>query len=64
VYVDGRRTAQTGTDRVYESPPLGVATRYKYAVTVRWLERGQVIEASQDATGAAGDVVRLDFSRQ
>jgi uncharacterized protein (TIGR03000 family) len=63
VSVDGRPTAQTGTDRTFESPPLPAGGRYTYTVTARWVEGGQVVEVSKAATGAPGDVVRLDFGK-
>ncbi len=61
--VDGKPTAQTGTDRTFESPPLEPGARYKYTITVRWVEAGQKMELTKEAAGTPGDVVRLDFSR-
>lgn len=63
VFVDGQKTAQTGTDRTFESPQLEAGQTYKYRVTARWVERGQVVEVSKDVTGAPGEVVRVDFGR-
>ncbi len=63
VFVDGKKTAQTGTDRTFESPPLAAGQTYKYTVTARWVERGQVVELSKDVTGMPGEVVRVDFGR-
>ncbi|MBP3959727.1 TIGR03000 domain-containing protein [Gemmata sp. G18] len=61
VFVDGKKTAQTGTDRIFESPPLESGQAYKYTITARWLERGQTVEASREVTGTPGEVVRVDF---
>lgn len=61
VMVDGRKTTQTGTDRIFESPPLEAGKTYAYTVTARWVERGQVVEMSKAVTGAPGEVVRVDF---
>lgn len=61
VTVDGRKTSQTGTDRIFESPPLEAGKAYAYTVTARWVERGQVVEVSRSVTGVAGEVVRVDF---
>lgn len=61
VFVDGVRTAQTGTDRTFESPPLEAGKKYAYTVTARWVEGGRVVEQSKQVTGAPGDVVRVDF---
>jgi uncharacterized protein (TIGR03000 family) len=62
VLVDGQKTAQTGTDRVFESPPLAAGQPCRYTVTARWLERGQVVESTREVTGTPGEVVRVDFS--
>jgi len=61
VYVDGVRTQQSGTDRVFESPPLDGGREYRYEMTARWIEGGAMVERKLIATGKPGDVVRLDF---
>ena len=61
VFVNGKRTAQTGTERTFESPPLEDGQNYQYTVTARWVENGQTVEVSKTATGAPGAVVVVDF---
>lgn len=61
VLVDGKKTVQTGTDRIFESPPLEAGQNYRYTVTARWVERGQTFEMTKEVTGAPGEVVRVDF---
>ncbi len=61
VFVDGTKTSQTGTDRIFESPPLEAGKPFKYTVMARWVERGQVVESSREVTGTPGEVVRVDF---
>jgi uncharacterized protein (TIGR03000 family) len=61
VFVDGAKTAQTGTDRTFESPPLEAGQRYSYTVTARWIENGRAVERSIQVTGEPGEVVRADF---
>lgn len=63
VFVDGTKTAQTGTDRIFESPPLEAGKPFKYTVTARWREGGQTVESSREVTGTPGEVVRVDFGR-
>ena len=63
VLVNGKRTTQTGTDRIFESPPLDADETYTYVVTARWVERGQVVEVSRQVKGTPGEVVRVDFGR-
>lgn len=62
VTVDGKKTAQTGTDRIFESPPLEAGQPYKYTVTARWVEGGRPVEVTREVTGAPGEVVRVDFT--
>lgn len=61
IWVDGTKTVQTGTDRIFESPPLGAGKSYRYTLTARWIEGGQPVEMSKEVTGAPGEVVRVDF---
>ncbi len=63
VIIDGQKTTQTGTDRTFESPPLEAGKTYKYTITARWMMGGQVVEMTKDATGTAGEVVKVDFGR-
>ena len=60
--MDGVKTTQTGTDRVFESPPLEAGKAFRYEVTVRWVERGAVRESKRVVTGTPGEVVRVDFT--
>jgi uncharacterized protein (TIGR03000 family) len=61
IFVDGRKTNQTGTDRTFESPPLEAGKSYAYTITARWIENGQIMEMSKSVTGVPGEVVRVDF---
>ncbi|MBY0455775.1 MAG: TIGR03000 domain-containing protein, partial [Gemmataceae bacterium] len=61
VFVDGQKTAQTGTDRMFESPPLEAGKAYRYTVTAKWIERGQTVESTREVTGTPGEVVRVNF---
>jgi uncharacterized protein (TIGR03000 family) len=62
VYVDGVRTIQTGTDRIFESPPLDAGKEYRYQLTTRWVERGVTFEKTKVVTGKPGEVLRVDFN--
>ncbi len=61
VYVDGIKMAQTGTDRIYESPSLEAGKLFQYELTARWYENGSVVERKKVVTGQPGEVVRVDF---
>ncbi len=60
VLVNGKKTTQTGTDRIFESPLSAGET---CTVTARWIERGQVIQMEKQVKGTPGEVVRVDFGR-
>jgi uncharacterized protein (TIGR03000 family) len=62
VYVDGVRMNQTGTDRLYESPPLEAGQTYQYELMARWIEGGATLERKKAVTGKPGEVVRVDFT--
>jgi len=62
VFVDGVKTGQTGTDRIFESPVLEGGKEFRYEITARWMERGAIREAKRIATGTPGEVVRIDFT--
>jgi uncharacterized protein (TIGR03000 family) len=62
VFVDGVKTKQTGTDRLFESPECPGGREVRYEVTVRWVEGDAVREEKRLAAGTPGDVVRLDFT--
>jgi uncharacterized protein (TIGR03000 family) len=62
VFVDGHKTAQTGLDRTFESPPLEPGRQYRYELTARWVEGGATREMKKAVVGTAGEVVRVDFT--
>jgi uncharacterized protein (TIGR03000 family) len=62
VFVDGVKTFQAGTDRIFESPPLEAGKDYRYEVTTRWTEGGAIFERRKVVTGKPGEVVRIDLT--
>jgi uncharacterized protein (TIGR03000 family) len=62
LYVDGRKTNQTGTERIFSSPELEPGKEFQYEVTVRWVERGVVYEKKKLIVGSSGEVIPLDFT--
>jgi uncharacterized protein (TIGR03000 family) len=62
VFVDGVKTGQTGTDRLFESPPLESGKEYAYELTARWVEGGVTVERKKVVTGKPGEVVRVDLT--
>jgi uncharacterized protein (TIGR03000 family) len=62
VFVDGTKTRQTGTDRIFATPVVQAGKDCKYQVTARWVERGVTYEMTKVASGTPGEVVRVDFT--
>jgi uncharacterized protein (TIGR03000 family) len=63
IWFDGERTFQTGTDRVFTSPPLAPGLTYHYEVLARWTENGRPVQQAQRVAVRAGDRVRLIFPK-
>ena len=63
VFVDGVKTTMTGTDRLYESPPLTGDKEYAYDIVARWTEGGATVERKKTVTGKPGEVVRVDLTK-
>jgi len=61
LFVDGVKTAQTGADRVFESPPADAGRDVRYELTARWVENGAAVERTRSVGGKAGETVRVDF---
>ncbi|MBX9585105.1 MAG: TIGR03000 domain-containing protein, partial [Gemmataceae bacterium] len=62
LYVDGVRTAQTGTARVFESPELAAGADCRYELVARWTENGEPVVRKRVVSGKPGEVVRVDFA--
>lgn len=63
VFVDGVKTNQIGTDRVFDSPPLEAGKEFRYEITAKWIERGVMREEKRVVTGTPGEVLRVDFTK-
>jgi uncharacterized protein (TIGR03000 family) len=63
IWFDGERTAQTGTDRVFTSPPLAAGQTYHYQVVARWTDNGRPVQQAQQLAVRAGDRTRITFPR-
>lgn len=62
VYVEGVKTTQTGTDRLFESPPLDAGKQFRYELIARWVEDGVRVERKKVVTGKPGEVITVDFN--
>ena len=63
VWFSGHKTNQTGTDRLFYTPPLDPKANYRYQVRARWTENGQVMDRTRDVPVRAGQTVTVDFTR-
>jgi uncharacterized protein (TIGR03000 family) len=64
VTFDGNATRQTGTDRLFVTPPLEAGRNYIYQIRAEWLESGQKVTRSVDRDIHAGDMINVDFLTQ
>jgi uncharacterized protein (TIGR03000 family) len=64
VFFDGAPTTQSGTQRVYVTPPLPLGQRYTYSIEARWTAAdGTPIDQTRQIQVTAGANVQVDFSR-
>jgi uncharacterized protein (TIGR03000 family) len=61
VWVEGAKTAQTGTRRTYVSPPLDPDETYTYSVRARWRGADGEVDRTRKAQVSGGDEVTLNF---
>jgi uncharacterized protein (TIGR03000 family) len=59
--VEGADTKQTGTDRVFVSPPLKPGQDYAYTVKAQWKVNDKAVEQTQKVTVRAGERSALLF---
>jgi uncharacterized protein (TIGR03000 family) len=61
VYLEGVKTRQTGTSRVFVSPPLIPGQQYTYEVRARWTDNGQPVEQTRSLAVMAGQRLSVRF---
>jgi uncharacterized protein (TIGR03000 family) len=62
VLFDDSPTTQTGSDRLFASPPLEGGHSYHYQVSARWTQDGQPRTASRSIRVMPGETANADFS--
>jgi uncharacterized protein (TIGR03000 family) len=62
IWVEGKRTTDSGAFRQFISPPLPPGREFSYDIKVRWTEDGKEVTRSRHITVHAGDVVNLSFN--
>jgi uncharacterized protein (TIGR03000 family) len=62
VWFQGVKTSQTGTERLYESPPLKPGSEYTYQIRARWRSGDSYTEQTRSVTVHAGHNLRVEFA--
>jgi uncharacterized protein (TIGR03000 family) len=62
LYFEGEPTAETGPDRVFESPALARGRNYRYNVKAVWNDNGQEVVRTRSVLVRAGERVDVDFT--
>lgn len=63
LWFEGTKTRQTGTERVFATPPLDVGAKYAYTVRMRWTEGGKMRERTREIIVRAGDRQSIDLTQ-
>jgi uncharacterized protein (TIGR03000 family) len=63
LWVDGRRTAQTGAQRQFVSPPLESGRDYTYEIRARWTEDGRTVDQVHKVQVRANTKALVDMTR-
>ena len=63
VYVDGRKTQQTGVERSFETPPLPADEIAVYELRATWKENGRPVSRTRLVSARPGERVRVDFTQ-
>ncbi len=61
VWFDGEKTAQSGPERLFHSPPLRPGAGYVYVVRAKWKEAGHEVEQMQTVSVHAAERVLVAF---
>jgi len=61
VYLEGIKTRQTGTNRVFVSPRLTPGKQYVYEVRARWMANGNPVEQTKSLMLTAGQRLTVHF---
>jgi uncharacterized protein (TIGR03000 family) len=62
VWFNDEKTTQTGSERLFESPPLSPGAHYSYHIKAQWRDQdGEEVIQTQRAVVSAGANVSVDF---
>jgi uncharacterized protein (TIGR03000 family) len=63
VMFEGQKTQQTGTNRLFESPPLTAGKTYNYTIKATWMQNGQEKSEERTISVSPGSNVMVDFNK-
>jgi uncharacterized protein (TIGR03000 family) len=63
VWFDGNLTQQTGTDRLFHTPPLSASASNTYRVRASWTEDNRVVQQERVVNVSPGGHVLVDFTQ-
>jgi uncharacterized protein (TIGR03000 family) len=63
VFVEGQKTTQTGSRRMFVSPPLTPGRSYTYDIRARWMQNGREVDQTRHVRVQTGQRTRVDFMR-
>jgi uncharacterized protein (TIGR03000 family) len=63
VWLNGAPTKQTGSERLFKSPPIAAGQDYSYEVRARWLENGQPVERTETILVKIGKDVSVNLTK-
>jgi uncharacterized protein (TIGR03000 family) len=63
VLIEGQEMKQTGTERLFESPPLEQGKDYNYTIKATWNDGGREVTREKTVNFRAGQQVGVDFTR-
>jgi uncharacterized protein (TIGR03000 family) len=61
ISIEGSKTAQIGSSRLYVSPPLNQGENYTYTIHVSWKENGREVTRDRKVPVRAGDRLSIVF---
>jgi len=61
---EGAKTTQTGSRRLFISPPIKSGQNYIYEIKVKWLENGKPIAHTRTVPVRAGQRLMVDLTRE
>jgi uncharacterized protein (TIGR03000 family) len=61
VTIEGERTTQSGTRRLFVSPPVEPGHRYVYDLTARWMEDGREVVRTEQVHVSPGRTTIVDL---